>query len=206
MSIRKILDLKCDRRKWLKNSAKILGTSLLPVPGIVSELAEAETAADTPERNLATTEAPEERFFTAAQNSLVAELAEIIIPADSQSGGAKAAKVADYIEQVLSECADDGRQSDWREGLRLVDLMSLHDSGKSLMESGPDERIAILSVLSENHAVIELPEVRMFNDLRELTLQGYYTSKIGIHDELDYKGNVYLTEFAGCEDQGTTPG
>jgi hypothetical protein len=83
--------------------------------------------------------------------------------------------------------------------------MSLHDSGKSLMESGPDERIAILSVLSENHAVIELPEVRMFNDLRELTLRGYYTSKIGIHDELDYKGNVYLTEFVGCEDQGTTP-
>jgi hypothetical protein len=74
-----------------------------------------------------------------------------------------------------------------------------------MMESGPDERIAILSVLSENHAVIELPEVRMFNDLRELTLRGYYTSKIGIHDELDYKGNAYLTEFVGCEDQGTTP-
>ena len=43
------------------------------------------------------------RFFTPAQHTLVEELSETIIPADSHSGGAKAAKVVDYIEQVLRE-------------------------------------------------------------------------------------------------------
>ena len=71
-------------------------------------------------------------------------------------------------------------------------------------EATGEERIAVLTVLSDNSTMTDLPEVRMFNDLRDLTIRGYYTSKIGIHDELDYKGNVYLPEFVGCEDQGNT--
>ena len=51
------------------------------------------------------------RFFTAAQHTLVEELSETIIPADSHSGGAKAAKVADYIEQVLRETTDDNQKA-----------------------------------------------------------------------------------------------
>jgi hypothetical protein len=205
MPVRKIFDIKYDRRQWLKHSAKHLGASLLPAPGIVSGLAEAEVVVDTSSRNVTAVEPLKSRVLTSAQYALVVELSETIIPADGHSGGAKAAKVAGYIEQVLSESVDEGRQSDWREGLRLIDLMSLHYNGKSFMESGSEQRIAILSILSDNNAAVELPEVRMFNDLRELALRGYYTSKIGIHDELDYKGNVYLTEFVGCDDQGTMP-
>jgi hypothetical protein len=32
--------------------------------------------------------------------------------------------------------------------------------------------------------------------------EAYYTSKIGIHDELEYKGNRILQEYVGCDDQG----
>src|SRR2546429_3545781 len=65
------------------------------------------------------------------------------LPADSHSGGAKAAKVADYIEQFLSETDDDNQKALWREGLRLVDLMSRHYHQKSFVDSGPEERIAL---------------------------------------------------------------
>ena len=34
---------------------------------------------------------------------------------------------------------------------------------------------------------------------KQATVRGYYTSKIGIHDELHYKGNVFLKEFVGCQ-------
>jgi hypothetical protein len=34
---------------------------------------------------------------------------------------------------------------------------------------------------------------------KQATVNGYYTSKIGIHDELKYKGNVFLREFVGCQ-------
>ena len=140
------------------------------------------------------------RFFTPAQHTLVEELSETIIPADSHSGGAKAAKVVDYIEQELRDSTDDNRKSTWREGLRLVDLMSQHYHGKSFVDSTPEERIAVLTVLSDNDQMTDLPEVRFFGELKHLTVRGYYTSKIGIHDEMEYKGNRLLLEFVGCDD------
>jgi hypothetical protein len=188
------INLKQDRRQWLKTSATVLGASLLPLPAVISKVSQAQTEpAASPASNAA-------RFLTPAQHTLVEELSETIIPADSHSGGAKAAKVADYIEKVLRDSSDDKRKADWHEGLRLVDLMSQHYNGKSFVDSTSEERIAVLTVLSDNERMTDLPEVRFFRDLKELTVQGYYTSKIGIHDELEYKGNRILTQYVGCDD------
>ena len=195
----KSIDLKHDRRQWLKASATVLGASLLPLPAVVAEASQAKTTPVTPQTKPAG-EASATRFFTPAQRTLVEELSETIIPADSHSGGAKAAKVVDYIEQELRENTDDNRKSTWQEGLRLVDLMSRHYHGKSFVDSSSEERIAVLTVLSDNDQMTDLPEVRFFRELKHLTVRGYYTSKIGIHDELEYKGNRLLLEFAGCDD------
>ena len=111
----------------------------------------AETSPASSARRKAKTETKSAaRFFTPAQHTLVEELSETIIPADSHSGGAKAAKVADYIEQVLRESSDQNRKSIWLEGLRLIDLMSQHYNGKSFVDSSSEERIAVLTVLSDN--------------------------------------------------------
>jgi Gluconate 2-dehydrogenase subunit 3 len=190
------INLPQDRRQWLKASATVLGASLLPLPAMPAQLSPAETA---PPAKGAATKSPA-RFFTPTQHTLVEELSETIIPADSHSGGAKAAKVADYIEQVLRETPDDNQKSTWREGLRLIDLMSQHYNGKLFVDSSSQERIAVLTVLSDNDHLTDLPEVRFFRELKHLTIRGYYTSKIGIHDELEYKGNRVLNEYVGCDD------
>ena len=143
---------------------------------------------------------PAPHFFTPAQHTLIEELSETIIPADDHSGGAKAAKVADYIEQCVRETTNDDYRALWHEGLRLVDLMSKHYNGKSFVEATPEERIEVLTVLSDNDEMTELPEVRFFRELKRLTTMGYYTSKIGIHEELEYKGNRILMEYVGCGD------
>jgi hypothetical protein len=194
------IDLRHDRRQWLKTSATVLGATLLPLPAIAAEK-QAEAAPGKTEAK------PEEsrssgRFLTAAQHAMVDELSETIIPADGHSGGAKAAKVADYIDKFLFESFDENQKALWREGLRLVDLMSRHYNGKTIVECSPEDRIAILTVLSDHEQMTDLPEVRFFIELKRLTVRGYYTSKIGIHDELEYKGNRILQEFVGCDDQG----
>jgi len=201
MSTNDPIDLKQDRRQWLKTSATMVGASLLPLPAVAAETSqtEAKPAASTAKSDQGKSAT---HFFTPAQLALVEELSETIIPADSHSGGAKAAKVADYIDKVLRETIDDNQKSLWREGLRLIEIMSQHYHGKSFAGSTAEERIAVLTILSDNSKLTELPEVRFFNDLKELTVTGYYTSKIGIHDELEYKGNRILKEFAGCDDQG----
>ncbi len=195
------IDLRQDRRQWLKTSATVLGATLLPLPAAAAETSQAETAPAAPETKRAEPKSAA-RFFTPAQHALVDELSETIIPADSHSPGAKAAKVADYIDQVLRESLDDNQKKLWREGLRLVDLMSRHYNGKSFVDASPEERIGVLTVLSDHDRMTDLPEVRFFLDLKRLTVRGYYTSKIGIHDELEYKGNRILQDFVGCDDQG----
>jgi len=189
------INLKQDRRQWMKTSATVLGASLLPLPAIS---AETSPAAASPQSKNETKSAA--RFFTPAQHTLVEELSETIIPADGHSGGAKAAKVADYIEQLLRESPDQYQKSSWLEGLRLIDLMSQHYNGKSFVDSSSEERIAVLTVLSDNERMTDLPEVRFFLELKTATVFGYYTSKVGIHDEMEYKGNRILTEYVGCDD------
>ena len=201
MSEDRPINLKHDRRQWLKASATILGTSLLPAAPSSAEIQSRPEVEVQPE-GAGETKASG-RFFTSAEHSLIEELSETIIPADSHSGGAKAAKVADYIEQTLRDRPGITGQADFKEGLRLVELMSQHYCGKSFVASTSEDKIAVLTVLSKNIHMTELVEVRFFRDLRELTIRGYYTSKIGIHDDQDYKGNVALMEFVGCEDTPT---
>ncbi len=193
------IDLRQDRRQWLKTSATVLGASLLPLPAVTAETPQAQAPPGAPETKPAEPKSAA-RFFTPAQHALVDELSETIIPADSHSGGAKAAKVADYIEKFLRESFDDAQKSLWREGLRLVDVMSRHYSAKSFVDASPEDRIAVLKILSDHEQMTDLPEVRFFIELKRLTVRGYYTSKIGIHDELEYKGNRILQEFVGCDD------
>jgi hypothetical protein len=202
MSIENPIDLRQDRRQWLKTSATVLGASLVPLPAVSAETLQGETAPAAVAAKPAAGK-PEARFFTPAQHTLVEELSETIIPADGHSGGAKAAKVADYIDQTLRKTTDDTQKSLWHEGLRLIDVMSQHYNGKTFVQASSEERIAVLTVLSDNVKLTDLPEVRFFVELKHLTVHAYYTSKIGIHDELEYRGNRILKEYVGCDDQGT---
>jgi hypothetical protein len=199
MSIKNPIDLRQDRRQWLKTSATVLGASLLPASAISVETPQTEgkPAAPAPAQENKSSA----RFFTPAQHTLVEELSETIIPADSHSGGAKAAKVADTIDSFLRETYEESHKALWREGLRLIDLMSQHYNGKTYVAASAEERIALLTVLSDNSGLAELPEVKFFNELKEFTVGAYYTSQIGIHDELEYKGNRILKEYVGCDDQ-----
>jgi len=196
------IDLRQDRRQWLKTSATVLGASLLPLSApALADPPQGETAAPAPQVKPAETKSAG-RFFTPSQHTLVEELSETIIPADSHSGGAKAAKVADYIDKTLRESTDDNKKALWRECLPLIDSMSQHYTGKSFVNANPEERITVLTVLSDNDHITDVPEVRFFHELKRMTVEGYYTTKIGIHDELEYKGNRILQEFVGCDDQG----
>src|SRR5580698_5475259 len=96
----------------------------------------------------------EHRFFTADEFKMVDELSELIIPADEKSGGAKAAKVADYIDMRLAEAFDpEAAESDrdkWRAGLRFVDGVSKQMHGVTFLAANAGQRAAVLSRVAAN--------------------------------------------------------
>src|SRR5262249_26718952 len=75
-------------------------------------------------------------------------------------------------------------------GLKRVDAISIEMHGVPFLKSTPEQRTAVLERMSEKEP--------FFGEVKSRTIQAYYTSKIGIHDELGYLGNVYQRgDYAG---------
>lgn len=139
------------------------------------------------------------RFLTTNEFALLDELAEAIIPADGQSGGAKAANVARAIDGHLGESIDPELKQSWREDLAEVDRISLVVTGKSFVRATETERKRVLDRISRNETSPKEASEYAFGTIKFEVAWQYYKSKIGIHDELQYKGNVLLDEFLGVD-------
>lgn len=124
------------------------------------------------------------RFFTPTEQRLADDLMERIIPADAHSPGAHAAQVSLFADFMLATGGDAERRA-WRSGLALVQQQA---AGSSLD--------AVLAAAQEEHPASELDH--FFLQLKHMTINGYYTSSIGIHQDLQYQGNTFLTSFPGC--------
>jgi hypothetical protein len=142
------------------------------------------------------------KFLTKEEFAMLDELSEMIIPTDEHSPGARAAKCAAYIDGRLAEAFEDDRRLRFREGLKSVDALSHQLNGHPFMEASEAERLAVLTKLAENEAAPKTAEDKFFNDLKGETIHAYYTSDIGIHKEMEYKGNTLLQEFAGTDVSG----
>ncbi len=139
------------------------------------------------------------RFFTKDEFAVVDELTEMIIPTDDHSPGARAAKCAAYIDARLADAFEDEPRTLWREGLKAIDTASQSMNGHRFMESSEAERTAVLTRLAANERSPKSPEEKFFNELKSRTVHAYYTSEIGIKQEMEYKGNTLLQEFVGTD-------
>jgi hypothetical protein len=142
------------------------------------------------------------QFFTRAEFAMVDELSEMIIPTDDHSPGARAAKVAAYIDKTLGETLEVETKQQWRAGLKSIDSLAREMHGIRFMRAAPDQRLAVLERIAQNEASPQKPEDKFFIELKSRVAHAYYTSKIGLRQELEYKGNTYLREFVGDEVEG----
>lgn len=137
------------------------------------------------------------KFFNAEQMALIAAVSEHIIPTDEHSKGAIAAEVPQFIDLMISESPAETKKN-WADGLAAVDKMSQAKFSAAYVKATKDQQIALLTEISQNEMKPATAEERFFKTIKNMTIDGYYTSRIGIHDELKYKGNTYLKEFKGC--------
>lgn len=179
------------RRDAIKTFA--LGVGALTAPGL-SEAAWAQAVAV---RQQGAGAAAGLKFFTQAQHRTVDVLSELIIPADEHSPGASAAKVADFIDLLLSGALDKD-QAIWRRGLDALDDTTMDRWKRPFVDCTPDQQTTLLTEISRREEDPRTALEKLFVEVKERTIQGYYTSEIGIHKELGYKGNQFLDEFVGC--------
>jgi hypothetical protein len=139
------------------------------------------------------------KVLSDAQFVTLETLVEAIIPADERSPGAKEARVADYIDLLLSE-ADPAVVLAWMGGLSALDEESGRRFGSSFVRLDANQVDEMLATISANELIPAAhgPLEAFFVTTKHAAIQGYYTSEIGIHRELRYKGNQFLAAFVGC--------
>lgn len=137
------------------------------------------------------------QFFSKREMEALERLTEIVIPADDHSPGAKEALVNRYIDVMVGE-ADAAVRRSWKTGLGTVDSASKGRFGKAFRRLDAGQQEAIVAAMAENEGAPADALQRFFAQLKRMTIDGYYTSKIGIHDDLRYQGNTALAEFPGC--------
>jgi gluconate 2-dehydrogenase gamma chain len=125
-------------------------------------------------------------YFADTAYKLMADLCERIVP------GARDAGVPDFVDLLASENEEYRRQLSG--GLMWLDATCGDRHGKPFLECAAAEQKQILDEIAFGG---ESPGVVFFALLRDLALDGYFTSRAGI-EYLEYRGNGALPVFRGC--------
>src|SRR5215471_14623783 len=111
------------------------------------------------------------RFFTADEYGLVDELTELIIPADDHSGGARSARVAEFIDAALAEAFQQSERDAWRNGLARVNALAREMYGSDFLMRSASERVSVLTRMAAKETVPEKPEEIFFRELKAMTIR-----------------------------------
>ncbi len=142
---------------------------------------------------------------------LLAEIAETIIP-KTDTPGAKEAKVAEFMNTIVSDCYATTHQQAFTDGLKTLEEKCKKVNGKSFIDSDAKQRHDFLVTLEkeakefnikvddENKKARETAKQKSWKDdvdfvstprhyytsIKQLTLWGYFSSKEGMTKALRY--------------------
>jgi hypothetical protein len=149
------------------------------------------------------------------QNATVIMMTDVILP-QTETPGAKGAKVNEFIDVILTDWATDAERKHFLAGLGGVDDRSTTLYGKPLVDCAPAQQESLLRAMDEEWVREEYGlkprtsayekrdqqlQGNFFGVFKRLTLVGYYTSEIGFTEEL--KEVIIPGSYHGCTPIGT---
>lgn len=187
-----------SRRMILKSlgMGTVAGSVLRAIP---LEAAESAHSMIATEKSQSKSGAYTPKFFNPSQYKMLQMLCEAILPADADSGGAVEAGAPEFIDLLTSENPEYQRRLGG--GMIWLDATCTDRYGEAYLECPPPQQKEILDLIAYRRNGDDDPSlnpgVEFFALLRNMTADGFFTSKIGIK-YLGYIGNTFLVEFPGC--------
>jgi gluconate 2-dehydrogenase gamma chain len=139
------------------------------------------------------------KYFSEPQYATLRALCQIIIPGDEKSAGAIEAGAPEFIDLLTSE--NEEYQAKLGGGLMWLEHYCDEHYDRAFLACTPEQQKEVVDLMAFRKNAEKDPSlsqgVAFFSFLRDMTCDGFYTSKIGIAD-LGYIGNTSLTEFPGC--------
>jgi hypothetical protein len=105
--------------------------------------------------------------------------------------------VAPYIDRSVAEEFLSENKNSWRKGLAAIDQLSNSAYGAPFIKASKEQQIDLLKKLADKEEDPKTEPEKFFTQLKQTTAFAYYSSSIGIHQDINYKGNVILEQFVG---------
>jgi hypothetical protein len=183
------------RRDLLKAISAIPAAALIKLPRIAASQKKLPAA---PARAL---QAYRPKVLNDHEWKAIRLLSDLIIPRDDRSGSATEAGVPEFIDDWL-DFKGDALQAEIRGGLTWLDLECQRLFKSDFAESTEAQQKQILDRIAfpQKAAPEDSNAVAFFNELRNLVVSGFFSSKMGVHD-LPYLGNTMVAEWKGCPEE-----
>ena len=130
--------------------------------------------------------AAQSAFLTAAELAALTALADAIIPRTDTPGAADAG-VPTVIDRRLA--ANPQLAERFRTGMQALDTDA---------QSRFHSPFAALTPAQQTELLTPRQQDPFFRMIKDMTIEGYYSSQAGLSQELGWHGNTFLTEFKGC--------
>ena len=123
------------------------------------------------------------QFFRPPEYELIATLTELIIPSDD-TPGAREAGVSEFVDFMVLH--DTEQQTPMRTGIAWLDDHARQHYGADFTRISPAQQVVLLEPLAyqARYQAGAEPGQELFRRLKELTVMGFYSSRIG-YAELD---------------------
>ena len=140
------------------------------------------------------------RVLDVHQFRTVGALVDLIIPT-TQTPGAKAALVDRLVDSVL-ESASESSRTQFLSGLAWLDARSRALFAQDFVTATAVQQTDLLTRLSNSVDSTVPPEaaagVEFFVAIKSMTIVGYYSTEIGLRQELSDPGVLVSATFEGC--------
>jgi hypothetical protein len=163
-----------DRREALKKVAFLMGGAISATT--MGVLFESFTVLDKDKNFIS---------FSATDEEILAEFADIIIPTTASSPGAKAAGLGAFIPMMVRDCYPAQMQQIFASGMKDMQAKCLKDFNKDFMSMSIEERQKLMQNLTDE-AIASNKAPSFFLIARDLTILGYFSSEIGCTQAREY--------------------
>lgn len=152
-------------------------------------------------------------LLSRAQDGLLAEMVETIIPATDTPGestpgkstpGAKALNVHQFVQKMVTDCYPIAAKDTLQKGLDSLDGLAKTAYGKSFAEGDVAQRTALLTQLSQS---TDETQKGFYSMVKGLTIRGYMSSEYVMTNLTNYQfipGHYYGCVPVAQKNQKTT--
>lgn len=125
--------------------------------------------------------------FSLAEVNMINEIGEIIIPI-TDTPGAKAAGVGEFIAVVVQDCFSEKEKKEFKATLEDINSVCNESFGYGFLKCKANERLTLVSKMEEGHGG--------YKKLKNLIVSAYLSSETGMTKYFDY--HPVPGKYDGC--------